>query len=162
MINVYFFVTLPAAPSGAEAPPEPAAPAGSEVQVVAPRKTSKKTTIAGILKYIITKPRGTQQNDPAASASVSITPEQRVVMEINGYLSLPPSPENEDPLLWWKISKRQFPLLASVAKKILCIPATSVPSERAFSTAGHILSPQRNRLGVETLNMLCFLHHNLP
>ena len=83
-------------------------------------------------------------------------------MEISGYLSLPPEPAKQDPLEWWKTSKRQFPLLASVAKTILCIPATSVPSERAFSTAGHILSPQRNRLGPDKVNMLSFLHHNLP
>ena len=33
-----------------------------------------------------------------------------------------------------------FPILSLIAKKYLCIPATSVPSEKAFIVSGYIVS----------------------
>ena len=33
------------------------------------------------------------------------------------------------PLLWWKANSVYFPMLATVAKKYLCVPFTSIPSE---------------------------------
>ena len=48
-----------------------------------------------------------------------------------------------DPLMWWKEYGWRLPLLSGLAKECLCVPATSVPSERVFSTAGDILSAQR-------------------
>jgi hypothetical protein len=40
--------------------------------------------------------------------------------------------------------------------KYLCVPSTSVPSERIFSKAGEILSKKRNRISVKHLNNLIF------
>lgn len=40
----------------------------------------------------------------------------------------------------------RYPSLAIIAKQDLCIPATSVPSERVFSTAGDIITAQRSQL----------------
>ena len=37
----------------------------------------------------------------------------------------------------------QLPLLAGVARMLLCVPASSAPSERVFSTAGRICTPLR-------------------
>jgi len=45
--------------------------------------------------------------------------------------------KKESPLVWWKNNITRYPILR-LAKKYLAIPATSVPSERAFSIAGHI------------------------
>ena len=61
--------------------------------------------------------------------------------EINKYLCLDTATEN--PLKWWQDNIKQFPLLGKLARKYLCVPATSVPSERAFSTAGYIVNIKR-------------------
>ncbi|MBN3300633.1 ZBED1 protein, partial [Amia calva] len=75
--------------------------------------------------------------------------------------SLPTISTDTDPLAWWKMHADKMPLLAHEARKYLCVPAMSVPSEWMFSTSGHILSPQQSRMSPENLNMLTFRHHNL-
>ena len=50
----------------------------------------------------------------------------------------------------------------ATAKKLLCIPATSTPSERLFSTAGYVINSKRACLDADNVNMLCFLAENLP
>ena len=65
-----------------------------------------------------------------------------------------------DPLKWWKTNAIKFPNVAKYAKCILGIPATSVPSERIFSTAGNIITEQRSALLPENANKLIFIKHN--
>lgn len=55
-------------------------------------------------------------------------------------------PLNANPLLWWKKIKYHFSLLARLAKNLLGIPLTSVPSERVFSTAGDIVTQGVHRV----------------
>lgn len=64
-------------------------------------------------------------------------------------------------LLWWKNNAIKYPLLSNVAKYYLCIHATSVPSERVFSTAGDIATAQRAALSGENVDILIFLKKNL-
>ena len=66
----------------------------------------------------------------------------------------------KNPLQWWK-EQQDLPLLSSLAKKYLCIPATSVASERVFSTAGDIVSSKRSLLKPEHVDQLIFLKKNL-
>ncbi|XP_038129338.1 E3 SUMO-protein ligase ZBED1-like [Cyprinodon tularosa] len=64
-------------------------------------------------------------------------------------------------LQWWKAHQAEFPLLADLAQTYLCIPGTSVPSERVFSTAGDIVRSERSVLSSEHVDQLIFLKKNL-
>ncbi len=52
--------------------------------------------------------------------------------------------------------------LARIAKKFLTPPPTSTEVERLFSTAGDVLSNERNRLLPENLEKMLFCQENLP
>ena len=66
------------------------------------------------------------------------------------------------PLTWWKYNERKYKLLSILAARLLCIPATSAPSERVFSVAGLTIAKDRARLAFDTANELIFLHDALP
>lgn len=80
--------------------------------------------------------------------------------EIKFYQSLEVLGRNEDPLSWWQTYEKKLPLLARLARKYLCIPATSVAAERHFSAAGKTVSKTRNRLLPETTDVLLFVSEN--
>ncbi|KAJ8269395.1 hypothetical protein COCON_G00120020 [Conger conger] len=50
---------------------------------------------------------------------------------------------------------------SAVAKRFLCIPGTSVSSERVFSTTGDIVTAQRSVLKAGHVDQLVFLNRNL-
>ena len=65
--------------------------------------------------------------------------------------------EHTHPLTYWKEKKPLWPCLADVACKYLCIPPSSAASERLFSSAADVVSPERNRILPEKAEMLLFL-----
>lgn len=66
---------------------------------------------------------------------------------------------------WWGLNAARYPVWASLARDYLSVMATSVSSERAFSSAGITISKRRNRLQadiVEALQCLkCLIRHDL-
>ena len=66
-----------------------------------------------------------------------------------------------DPLLWWETKANVMPYLYKLSRKVLMIPATSVPSERLFSKAGQLCNDRRNRLTPKHINEILFLNSNL-
>ena len=82
-----------------------------------------------------------------------------VEKEMYNYLCLDTGLVN--PLIWWRDNEKYFPRLSQLARKYLCVPATSVPSEHAFSAAGHVVNEKRSSLLPENVNMLVFLSANL-
>lgn len=86
---------------------------------------------------------------------------QKIEDEVHRYTDLEPISLMLDPLLWWKSHESILPLLSRKARQLLCIPATSVPSERVFSTAGDILSAQRSTLKSKHVDYLIFLKKNM-
>ena len=89
-------------------------------------------------------------------------PDDMAEEELLRYLQEEPLELTAVPTLWWKENCSRYKYLAQLARKYLCIPATSVPSERLFSTAGNIVSAKRSCLDADNVAMLCFLHDNLP
>ena len=53
-----------------------------------------------------------------------------------------------------------FSLLSQQAKKSLAFPATSVPSEKVFSTTSNTITDKRNQLDSDTVHDLLFLKEN--
>ena len=56
---------------------------------------------------------------------------------------------------------RVYKTLAKLAQKLLCIQATSVPSERLFSTAGNTVFNMTASFNPSTVDWLIFLNKNL-
>ncbi|XP_048063965.1 zinc finger BED domain-containing protein 4-like [Megalobrama amblycephala] len=82
-------------------------------------------------------------------------------VEVKKYLKDVFLPRTHDPLSYWKERAVIFPNLYVLAKKYLCMPATSVPCERIFSKAGEIICKKRSRLSPSTAEQLIFLNKNL-
>jgi len=66
----------------------------------------------------------------------------------------------DDPFIFWKNNKYEFPNLFRLALRYLCIPGSSVPSERVFSVSGFIVDDLRNRLSPKNVEMLVYLKFN--
>lgn len=72
----------------------------------------------------------------------------------------PTEPKDGDLLSYWNNKKEAFPHLAALARALLCIPATSTPSERVFSVAGLTVTAKRSRLSSIRVNKIIFIHDN--
>ena len=82
--------------------------------------------------------------------------EDCLVDEVQQYLS--EKPTSLKPLEYWKTNHSRYPALSQIARKLLCIPATSTPAERVFSAAGNTVIPKRASLEPECVDQLVFLH----
>ena len=91
----------------------------------------------------------------------SLIPRQKISCEMERYLQAPQLDADDDPLLWWMSNQQMFPVLALMAKKYLCICASSSASERTFSNSGNIITSKRTCLKPTKVNMLTFLSKNL-
>lgn len=147
----------PALPSLPEEPSQatPALPSlKQESDTPPPKKTKLEKSESNVLSDLLGDVFITKVEEP-----ISLL--QRADAEVQNYKELPPVPLASDPLVWWKENQFTFPLLSIMAKKLLCIPSTSVPSERVFSAAGDIVSSQRANLKAKTVDMLIFLKKNM-
>mgnify|MGYP001793321861 CR=1 FL=1 len=63
----------------------------------------------------------------------------------------------KNPLDYWKVNQNSYPRLSKLAQQYLSIPATSVPVEQLFSSAGDIVSKKRNSLTPDNANQLLSL-----
>lgn len=76
--------------------------------------------------------------------------------EIASYLADKPSQDCE-PLEWRKSNESKYPKIANIARRVLAVPATSVPSERIFSAVGLLINKLRNRLSSDIVDSIIFL-----
>ncbi|KJA18309.1 hypothetical protein HYPSUDRAFT_69968 [Hypholoma sublateritium FD-334 SS-4] len=93
-------------------------------------------------------------------------PSKPWLAEFNRYLMVVESiPKDMNIVEWWGLNAHRYPVWASLARDYLAVMASSVSSERAFSSAGITISKRRNRLKgdiVEALQCLkCMYHEDL-
>ena len=99
-----------------------------------PPLQKKPNGLGALLKKLFEEEENTSQQ-----ALLSLTPREQVDREIKKYLEKPAVDFDSDPLQWWLNQKYELPIIATLAKKYLCVCGTSVPSERLFSKGGHIV-----------------------
>lgn len=90
----------------------------------------------------------------------SSTPVSDAIIILKNYRDLKYENRNANPLEFWNKNQLLFPQLSSLARKYLCVPATSVPSERIFSKAGLITKDRRNRIKEKNLDYIIFMNKN--
>ncbi|POM73549.1 Hypothetical protein PHPALM_9594 [Phytophthora palmivora] len=61
---------------------------------------------------------------------------------------------------WWRDNAKAFPRVAPLARKWLGCIATSVPSERAFCTAGNTITKRHSALTDDTVSDIGFISEN--
>lgn len=76
---------------------------------------------------------------------------------VHRYRAEPAINSDSCPLEWWSKHEGSHSRLAPYAQKYLATPATSVPCERLFSLAGHIVQKKRASLSSENVNNLVCL-----
>ena len=120
------------------------------------QKGQKKVSFFSDL--FITKVEGPKPKDELITKEVDryISEDIEIPADTNGSLL----PEKFDSLDWWKQRLSTYPRLSSLARKYLCCPATSVPSERLFSSVGNLINKKRCCLKPENVDRLLFLHKN--
>ena len=109
-------------------------------------------------EYLGTLFKDNIQNEEEEAPVISI--EQRVKNELHSYTTSPKLDFEENPIRWWRMHSIEYPCLSRLAKKYLCICATS-SSECLFSSSGNVVKPNRCSLKPDTVDMLTFLSNNL-
>uniref|UniRef100_A0A915D1X9 HAT C-terminal dimerisation domain-containing protein n=1 Tax=Ditylenchus dipsaci TaxID=166011 RepID=A0A915D1X9_9BILA len=95
-------------------------------------------------------------------ASVTKRPSTQLQLEINAYVLEECQQPDVDCMEYWKNNCKIFPSLASVARRFLSSPSTSVASEQLFSVARDVFHYRRFKLAPKNAEMLVFLNKVLP
>ena len=78
--------------------------------------------------------------------------------EVRRHLETPCIPRDADPLDWWRDHVGANHRISCIAKDVLGIPATSVPSKMLFSEAGELIMRRRTNLKAKHVDMILFLN----
>lgn len=119
-------------------------------QIDTPSEETAPSNSRSIFRYLEEGPENSSQSS-----------DDEIDIEVKMYLKSPKIKQNECSLSWWNKNKYIFPKIARVALKYLGIPATSVPSERLFSSAGNTITSRRRELLPQHAEQLVILHDNI-
>jgi len=101
------------------------------------------------------------------SVPKAIENEHQLPWELDDYLQEPALPMTmkdgspSDPLGWWKLHEKRYPVISKMARRCLAQMATSVPCESLFSTAGRAFVPHRRNLEDVPADATIYLARNL-
>lgn len=68
--------------------------------------------------------------------------------------------EDSQPSKQWPPLHKQFPRLALLARRFLCVLPTSAPSERVWSGFGHVIDKYSSTIDSSLAAKIMFLRHN--
>lgn len=122
----------------------------TEVAVIEP--ASKRPALSSLLGDVF--------SDSSTCRTAAADKCAAVKREVELYIHTNNPNLNASPLEWWQRHEIQYPSLSKLAKQLLVVQATSVPSERVFSVAGDTISPKRSCLEPEMADAIIFLNKN--
>lgn len=130
-------------------PPEPAVPEAAAA-AAAPAADEVDQLLAEC---------GIQFDDPVPAVPAQpLTPLEKATEELNRYKNKQIA--KVDPMTFWGLHAHEFPTIAKLAMKYLAIPASSAPSERAFSQLKLVVENKRWNTDPDRVCALVFLRCN--
>ena len=132
-------------------PLSPASHSTSTVEGMPPQPKRRKMKTLGTSTFF------KENEDEDIDNPSLLSSEEKITKEIEVYMSSPQIDAEDEPLVWWKANCKMYPMLSKLAHKYLAVCATSSPSERIFSSSGHIVNSLRANLNPEKLDMLVIM-----
>jgi len=96
-----------------------------------------------------------RKREEAETSTVTIEDER------TRYFDAAKVPLKSNVLEYWKLNCHNYPILSAMARDYLTVQATSVPSERAFSSGTDLVTANRSSLAGNTVEKTQFLKFNL-
>ena len=89
-----------------------------------------------------------------ATSDYSSTTNSKSELEL--YLDEPRMKRSDrlDVLSYWKTNQCRYPILAAIARDVLCIPVSTVASKSAFNVGGRVLDQFRSSLKPDTVKAI--------
>ena len=72
--------------------------------------------------------------------------QSKIRKEMKRYEEFTTPPKGVSVLAWWKRHKDILPILSTLARAVLAVPASSAKSERVFSTGANVVTKKRSRM----------------
>lgn len=123
-----------------------------------PKPAEVKTIVGGSRKLMnLIRELSDDDDDSATStptSSPTYDPTKPWLQDFNAYLTLKDHLGGQTIVQWWEVNAPRYPVWAALARDFLSIMASSVSSERAFSSAGITISKRRNRLKADIVEAL--------
>jgi len=117
-------------------------------------------SIGFLVFYLISRVTASRLNDFADLCDPQEMGSERNEYLLAEYMNLNFS-KDTDFIQFGLDNKSVLPKLYTMARQVLCAPASSAASETVFSTAGHLLEKRRTTLSPATVNSHLFLHSNM-
>ena len=97
----------------------------------------------------------------AAQHSTALVDHNAIRREITSYLQEPVFNHDSSPLMWCHANQLKYTITTRVARDMLYVQATSVPSVHLFSKAGNVTTKKRHNLAAGKPENLIFLMENM-
>jgi hypothetical protein len=105
---------------------------------------------------ILTEPLAKKKNaELDAFLYDDVRPGTNHLNELDNYMAEPLLKQDPfDILAFWKNNRDKYPIFSQIARDVMSIQVSTVASESAFSAAGRVVDPYRNRLDPEMVQAL--------